>query len=41
MIHICKPVLFYIQPVLDDEEADEVTEEEMEISLNAMTGEQT
>ena len=41
--HVCSPVLFYIMPVAegDNQEDAWIEEDELEISLNAMNGEQT
>ena len=40
---MCSPVLFYIMPVAegDNHEDEWIEEDELEISLNAMNGEQT
>lgn len=41
--HVCSPVLFYIMPVAEGENKEDewLEEDELEISLNAMNGEQT
>ena len=40
--HVCTPVLFHIMPVMEGDNQDDewIEEDELEISINAMNGEQ-